>query len=365
MKKVGQVFHLAASDTGGINKSMLNIARALQSCGVRNTFVSPVARQLRDAPGDCIYMDLEYGGNSSFGVFPRWQGLDDFLQNESGQQLWLVHGQQAPVLVNALELLIRHRVRFVIVPHGQYNEAYFKRNLLKKLVFWFLFTRRQMERAAAILHVGQRQYNWYLPFRVPAEISVPLPVEPLGETPEKDLSEPPVVVYFGRINTYVKGLDILVDSLKEFSPGQLQVVIQGDDELGEAARLIVRARSYGHEIKLLPYEACDGQVIASRYDAVVLPSRLDHFPVVIAESMAAGKFVLVSSANNIAQYVQEADAGLVFAPNTESLTQALRQALVISDQWKAYGKRGRQYVASNWSLNVVGAKLLALLESLD
>lgn len=365
MKKVGQVFHLAASDIGGINKSMLNIARALQSCGVKNTFVSPVAKKLCDAPGDCIYMNLDYGGNSSFGLFPRWQGFDDLLRTESCQQLWLVHGQQIPVLINAVELLIRHRVRFVIVPHGQYNEAYFRRSRLKKLLFWYLLTRRQMERAAAILHVGERQYNWYLPFRVPAEISVPLPIEPFGETAEKDLSDPPVIVYFGRINSYVKGLDILVASLKEFSPTQLQVVIQGDDEFGEAAQLILLARSYGHEIKLLPYEACDGQLIASRYDGVILPSRLDHFPVTIAESMAAGKFVLVSSANNIAQYVQEAGSGLVFDPNVESLTQALRQALAISAQWKVYGKRGRQYVASHWSPNAIGAKLLAQLESLD
>tara|TARA_B100000945_G_C20399815_1_gene606724 strand:- start:202 stop:1392 length:1191 start_codon:yes stop_codon:yes gene_type:complete len=101
-------------------------------------------------------------------------------------------------------------------------------------------------------------------------------------------------------------------------------------------------------------------------DIVVVPSEIyESFSYTVAQGMACGKPVLASKIGGIPETVNNGEAGILFQPgNFEDLTEKI-ELLYLNDYNKNnVGKKAREYVVKNFSLEVLGPKYINYYQSL-
>ncbi len=138
---------------------------------------------------------------------------------------------------------------------------------------------------------------------------------PLGHADAISLKQSPrTVLFIGRL-TEIKGLEVLLNAMKELD--DLCVIVAGDgrcrDELEGLARLLsVDARFIGRigasERKHL-LSICDLVAIPSR---VLADGRTEGMPVVCLEAMAAGCIVVASRVGGLAEAILDGENGMLF-----------------------------------------------------
>ena len=103
--------------------------------------------------------------------------------------------------------------------------------------------------------------------------------------------------------------------------------------------------------------------VYQEHDVLVLPSNREAIGMVVPEAMACGLATVTSSAVGANTYVKEKETGLVFeSGNVEALIGALEQ---ISKKGvaEAYGKKGAKVIREQYSVEVLGEKLLKTLKN--
>jgi len=104
------------------------------------------------------------------------------------------------------------------------------------------------------------------------------------------------------------------------------------------------------------------QKIYSKHDVLVLPSNREAIGMVVPEAMACGLATVTSEAVGANTYVEEGKTGLIFeTENAEALADALEQ-LSKKGVAESYGKAAAVIIREQYSIDVLGKKLLEALE---
>lgn len=134
------------------------------------------------------------------------------------------------------------------------------------------------------------------------------------------------LLFLGRLHEK-KGCDLLVNAFaKAAGPDpELQLVVAGPDQVGLQAKLQKMSQDLGidgrvHWPGMLSGDLKWGALRAA--DAFVLPSHQENFGIAVAESLAAGRPVLISKEVNIWPDIQADQVGLV-EPDTQDGTDNL------------------------------------------
>jgi glycogen(starch) synthase len=156
------------------------------------------------------------------------------------------------------------------------------------------------------------------------------------------------ILYFGRIDIYGKGLDILIRAFAEFHKSfeDIRLVVAGDGRDMKAFKdlLMCLPEQMRGNIDLIGWVSGDRKKEVIRGASyVVCPSRHEVQPIAALEALAAGKAVIVS---DIAEFgfVTENGAGISFRSGDEaSLARCMREFAVRQDL-SGMGQRGRDLV---------------------
>ncbi len=146
--------------------------------------------------------------------------------------------------------------------------------------------------------------------------------------------------------TGVKGVDLLVEAFAGLDvPGKtLTLVGSGFGNLSPEAKALANLRWTG---RLSPAELRDEY---QRADVFVLPSRLDGFGLVVAEAMATGTPVIVSSAVGAKDLVSENENGWIFeSGNLEALKHAMEIAYANRGRLIEMGHQARETVVKDYT----------------
>jgi glycosyltransferase involved in cell wall biosynthesis len=177
-----------------------------------------------------------------------------------------------------------------------------------------------------------------------------------GVSPEL-LSLPPVegdyVLYFGRIDMYGKGLDLLLSAYREFSQWfpEVRLVIAGDGRDMEKFRTSVMTLpgEVRRKIELAGWVSGDRKAEVLRKAAfAVFPSRHEIQPIAVLEAMASGKAVVVSDISGFS-FVKQNGAGISFkSGDASSLAHSMKEIAESRDRTET-GLRGREWAGnSTW-----------------
>ncbi len=169
---------------------------------------------------------------------------------------------------------------------------------------------------------------------------------------------PPVVGSLGRVHP-IKRLEVLIDALPRL-PG-VSLELAGDGEPLYLAALRARASACGvaDRFHLLGHlRDADKRAFLARCHVLAFPSLHESFGIAVAESVAAGRPVVVSPEVGIAQAIADSGSGRVAEP--QRFHEALAE--ILSDA-RPYAARAHQLARSRWSWDAVARQTLDLYRS--
>ncbi len=249
----------------------------------------------------------------------------------------------APVIIYRVVRLLKHSTHFQFrapTTMGVYIIPLL--SLYKKKVGWFKYAGNWIQRKPPASYRWQRFWltnmqkrlvtvngNWpSLPIHVKAFENPCLHKNEVLELSEsakkKKFIKPFNLTFIGRLDKH-KGIDILLSAIVQARHSVQQLLIIGDGP--EINQLQDYAKRYDLPAEFLGYRSRpEILTILAKSDFLVLPSRSEGFPKVVAEAWSQGCLPVVTNVSAISQYVQEGINGYLIEEehrNTKGLATIL------------------------------------------
>lgn len=280
--------------------------------------------------------------------------------------LYLFHGLVAGVAAR------RHRVPYIVRPHGTLDPYHRSVRVGRKAVYTWLVERRNLERAAGV-HCTSEEERQHVEavfprtrtFVVPLGVAAGSP--PAGDVSFATIEGRRLVTFLGRL-TEKKRPVMLVEAFARIAdrvPGA-HLVLAGPDDERLGARLAARAGELGvgSRLSLLgPLSRADARHLLQRSSVFVLPSVDENFGVAVAEAMASGVPVVVTPGVALHREISERDAGLVSEPSPEALGRSIESILSDHEGALRMGANGRALARDLFDWATIAARLEAIYEA--
>lgn len=163
----------------------------------------------------------------------------------------------------------------------------------------------------------------------------------------------PTLVVVGRLDRQ-KGIDVLLDALVYFRQSKRPfVTIVGAGPEREALERKARQLNLTDRVRFVGWQPNPKDWIAAA-DALVLPSRWEGMPNVVLEAMAAGKPVIATDVEGVADLIEDGVHGFI-APSNDAtgLGWAIYRFLTARPQWTAIGEAAREKATAEFSFDAM------------
>lgn len=267
-----------------------------------------------------------------------------------------------------LKDLRRNGVPYVLTSHGQLGIQTVAR-WFKKFVY-LNFVDRGIRKAAG-LHVlttvvakGLKYVlpGWRGAVLVQGNLITPPDLEalPLGRRSDYDIpTDAFVLLYLGRLDVDIKGLDLVVEALSYLPGNRFCLVLAGPDWKNGKARLEALADQFGCRKHLRfpgPIYGDHKWQLLRMADIFISPSRREAFSVSLVEAMACGLPVVTSTNVNLAPDLINDGTALACPTNPESLASAIMALATDYEGRQTLGSNGKTWVEANCNVNRAGAR---------
>lgn len=255
--------------------------------------------------------------------------------------------------------LEKEKIPYVIIPHGSLTTMALRKKWLKKKVAGILFFNRYVNHASAIQVLTENEFE-YVRVRN-KKIICPNGVEIPKCMKESFRKESFKILYVGRLEISIKGLDILLEAVQENLEflKEKGCVIEVYGTGGEEFRDMVKARKLEELIRTLP--AISGKEKEKAYlnaDYFIQTSRSEGMPLGILEAMSYGLPCIITEGTGFGRTFRERDLGWVAETNAESVAAYLRQAIEEASLLKNKSKNCVETVRKLFSWEQVTEKTL-------
>jgi glycosyltransferase involved in cell wall biosynthesis len=155
------------------------------------------------------------------------------------------------------------------------------------------------------------------------------------------------ILFLGRIDLYMKGLDILIEAFSRIRSRDVSLKIAGSGKKGDVKKLIRKIRDYGIEGRTayLGRVNEEGKKELLRTCLfLVMPSRFEGWGITAVEANAAAKPILGTKIWGLTEAVGDGTTGLLVEPNNvEKLAASMDLLLENSTLRNHLGKEGREW----------------------
>ncbi len=293
----------------------------------------------------------------------------------TGAQIVHCHGIWSAANNCAATIAAKLRKPYLITLNGMLAARAMKRSSWKKRLALLLYARRNFARAACLNAATESELKEARRLALPTPIAViPNGVDPdrYASLPNRevawerwsDLRDKKLILFMARLHP-IKGLPNLIEAWGRLAGdfGDWHLVIAGPDELGLRAELERSVRDSGISERTTftgPAFDEDKMALLGAASVFCMPSYSEGFSMAILEAVACGLPVLITHGCSFDD-VTEVNAGLVVAPNADSLTEGLRSLLTRDeDELTEMGKRGRELIERRYSWNAIAAQMLSV-----
>ena len=334
--EVGEDVTLAAMDLSGTRTSAPFVRLFPMGLGPRRAGRSPKM---------CRWLKDEVAGGSV-----------DVLHNHGMWQMnsaypgWAAKGQGAKLIVS---------------PRGAFSRWAMAHGSGFKRVFWPLVQRPALAHASCFHTTAEAEYDDIrrLGFKQPVAF-IPNAVDVLPLLP-KPLTEARTLLFLGRIHP-IKGIDILLHAWSQVMERHREwrlSIVGTDAGYGDNGRYLEKMTTLAAALGLKRVHfkgPLYGEAKWAAYreaDLCVLPTRSESFGMTVAESLAAGTPVIVTTAAPW-RGLETHQSGWWIAIGLDPLVAALENAMRHSrHQLAQRGENGRQWMAAEFSWRPVALKM--------
>ena len=283
-----------------------------------------------------------------------------------------LHGAFIPEFFHLSQILHKRGIRYVYTPHGSLTAAAMQQGKLRKQVYFSLFEKKLIQHAKTVQLLGEQEFS-YLDRLVETRNKVLIPngmdLAEIPDLPEKSEEQFPVFTFCGRLDTYHKGLDLMLLGfqlfLKKGNLARLELIGDGKDrvelmrlagELGIERHVIFHGAKYGDEKYRLMAQG----------NLFLHTSRMEGFPMAVLEAAALGLPCLTSEPTNINSFIRRHDAGIALTEHTpEHICKGMEVGLQLFEtkELKEKGKNARAMVLQAFDWKNICRELVDVYEA--
>lgn len=246
--------------------------------------------------------------------------------------LVVFHEVYRPQYLKIYKMLIAKNIPYVIVPHGELSKHFQRIKWLKKKAANLLVFGRFFRRASAIQCLSEGELN-ETPYKNAKKIganAVDLPDKFKSDFSQSGLK----LVYIGRLQMYHKGLDLMVEAVKNIQSfmreNDCKLSIYGPDYKGRSAKLkkLIGGEGVGDIISLNPpIFGEEKENVLLNADIFIQTSRADTTPTGVLCALSYGLPCILTEGTSLAGFVSEQNAGWACATDVQSISDSIVKAV--------------------------------------
>jgi glycosyltransferase involved in cell wall biosynthesis len=189
-------------------------------------------------------------------------------------------------------------------------------------------------------------------------------------TPRRDYGIPQeeiVLLFLGRMDVRVKGLDLLVQAFSCLPSDRVRLVLAGPDWQGGRAELerLADRLGCGNRIRFLgPIYGEKKWSLLRMADVFVSPSRWEAFSIAQAEAMSVGLPLVTSTKVSLAPSLKEADAAVLTPLAVKQLARAIFALAIDPERRRALGHRGKAWAETHCNPDRAGRRFWEFYQSI-
>lgn len=248
-------------------------------------------------------------------------------------------------------------IKYIIIPHGELNSEAQRKKYLKKKLANILFFNRFINGAVGIQCLSKRELDntSFGRYKFIGTNGVSIP----RKTKEK-FSEGFNFLYIGRLDAYHKGLDLLVEAVKETQTLLRQknavFTIYGPDIKGRYAylkQLIDEAKV--DDLIMLNHEIVGDEKVEALLcsDIFIQTSRFEGMPLGILEALSFGIPCLVTRGTTLGTEIENSNSGWMAETSSDSIANTIVKALGEKDNLNEYSSNAIRLVSEKYAWKVV------------
>ncbi len=272
---------------------------------------------------------FNYSGNN-------WQ--DDVSKEFKSPDIVIFHGIYQFQYVKISRSLQKHNIPYIIIPHGELVQGAQNKKKIKKIIANHLFFNRYILGALAIQCLSENEQA-NTSFNVRKFISGN-GIE-ISKQRKKNFHQDTVVInYIGRLEWYVKGLDLLIEAASKTSKilkeQNIQINIYGPDVKGRLYEVKKIIKQNNASELIIIHSAVTGKEktdILRNSDIFIQTSRHEGLPMGILEALSLGIPCIITKGTSLGDFVKQNDAGWVADNNADSIAEILIKALHERNLW--------------------------------
>ena len=278
-----------------------------------------------------------------------------------------IHGAFILEFYQITRLLKNRGIAYLFTPHGSFAAAAMEKNKWVKKVYFHLLEKELIKNAKAVQLLGVNELS-HLKNMMPLtnDQLIPNGID-LANLP-KDLparkNEQLIFGFCGRLDTYHKGLDLMLKGFKQFlengGKATLELIGDGKDR-PDLEKLVLKL---GIQDKVVFHGALFGlkkfQTI-NQFDVFLHTSRMEGFPMAVLEAAALSIPCITSEATNINAYIRAYIAGIALSNNTP---QCIAEAMTLTADFYQqnrlfiHGENARKMVATSFDWRNIAQQLV-------
>lgn len=259
--------------------------------------------------------------------------------------------------------LRKHHIPYIIIPHGSLVRKAQQKKWLKKFIANILFFNKFVNGAKAVQCLSNQELEntdvSVRKFLCTNGIHYPQKIDKSFNESELNIT------YIGRLEVYVKGLDILVEAVSRIAEllKQLNVKIHiyGPDIKGRYAAVesLIRENNVSDIIKLnREISGADKYTVLENTDIFIQTSRHEGMPMGILEALGMGIPCIVTKGTSLGGIIHNYDAGWVAENTIESVAYNIKSAIAQRDCFKSKSNNARRLVEENFTWDNISDQAL-------
>lgn len=254
--------------------------------------------------------------------------------------------------------LRKMKIPYVIIPHGSLVKASQHVKRWKKIIANTFFFHRFIYCANGIQCLSENEYKSTLfpgnKFIATNGIDIPLLYK---KTFRVDRI---IISYIGRLQWYVKGLDLLVKAAKKIRilllKNNVIFKIYGPDKLGWKAQLQDMIKDNEVEDLFIindPVDSKDKQTVLLESDLFIQTSRHEGMPMGVLEALSIGVPCIVTVGTSLGNIIKKYNAGWVAENNVDSICEMISTAISEKETWNNKSENARILTINEYSWDII------------
>lgn len=302
-------------------------------------------------------------------IFEKHMKLSALPSPFSRPDLVVFHEVYIPEFIRLARDLRKNGIPYIIIPHGSLTKEAQEKSKAKKIIANMLVFNRFIDGAKAIQCLSNREEENTIfgnkKIIYPNGINLPFNSKKIFNSNIVD------ILFIGRLEIHIKGLDILIDSVStsidRFSEERCMLSIYGRDIFGfhDELKKIITEKGVNSFVNLnheIIGKDKEKRLLSS--DIFIQTSRSEGLPMGILEALSYGIPCIVTKGTGIGDLIQLYDAGWVAETESKSVSEALVKALVERNTWPEKSNNAIRLIRDNFLWDAVAERTIKSYDNL-